>query len=40
MITASHNPKEYTGVKAVKEKALPISGSELLSIIEKNNYGL
>lgn len=35
MITASHNPKEYSGVKAVKEKALPISGVELLSIIER-----
>ena len=36
MITASHNPKEYSGVKAVKEKALPFSGTELLKIIEEN----
>lgn len=37
MVTASHNPKEYSGVKAVKEKALPISGTELLGLIEKND---
>lgn len=37
MVTASHNPKEYSGVKAVKEKALPISGKELLGLIEKND---
>ncbi|MES2224081.1 MAG: hypothetical protein V4469_04085 [Patescibacteria group bacterium] len=36
MITASHNPKEYSGVKAVKEKALPFSGIELLKVIETN----
>src|SRR5689334_2210000 len=26
MITASHNPKAYTGVKLVREGALPLSG--------------
>lgn len=36
MITASHNPKVYSGVKAVKEKALPISGTELLKVIEND----
>ncbi|MDB5204438.1 MAG: phosphomannomutase [Candidatus Taylorbacteria bacterium] len=36
MITASHNPKEYSGVKAVKEKALPFSGIELLKTIEEH----
>jgi phosphomannomutase len=35
MITASHNPKEYSGVKAVKEKALPFNGTELLKVIEE-----
>ena len=35
MVTASHNPKEYSGVKAVKEKALPFSGTELLRVIEE-----
>lgn len=36
MVTASHNPKEYSGIKAVKEKALPFSGTELLKAIEDN----
>lgn len=36
MVTASHNPKEYSGVKAVKEKALPFSGTELLKTIEES----
>ncbi len=40
MITASHNPKEYNGIKAVREKAIMVSGTEILSIIEKNGYGL
>lgn len=35
MITASHNPKEYSGVKAVKEKAIPFSGTELLKVLEQ-----
>ena len=29
MVTASHNPKEYNGLKAVRKEALPISGIEL-----------
>lgn len=33
MITASHNPKEYNGVKAVKSKAIMIPGSEILNLI-------
>ncbi len=37
MITASHNPKEYNGVKAVCAAALPVSGTELLSIIDKRH---
>jgi len=36
MVTASHNPKEYSGVKAVKEDAVPFSGTELLKTIEEN----
>jgi phosphomannomutase len=36
MVTASHNPKEYSGVKAVKELAIPFSGTELLKTIEEN----
>lgn len=38
MVTASHNPKEYSGVKAVRAQALQMSGTELLKIIEENNY--
>ncbi|MES2059438.1 MAG: hypothetical protein V4438_00220 [Patescibacteria group bacterium] len=34
MITASHNPKEYNGVKAVKAEAEAISGTELLEIVD------
>jgi phosphomannomutase len=29
MVTASHNPKEYNGLKTVRKDALPISGIEL-----------
>jgi len=36
MITASHNPKEYNGVKAVKANAEQISGTELLKILNEN----
>ncbi len=30
MITASHNPKEYNGLKIVGAKAVPVSGKEIL----------
>lgn len=33
MITASHNPKEYNGLKIVGKKAMPISGKEILKWI-------
>ncbi|MEK7162704.1 MAG: hypothetical protein AAB696_00190 [Patescibacteria group bacterium] len=33
MITASHNPKEYNGLKIVGKKAIPISGKDVLRII-------
>lgn len=33
MITASHNPKEYNGLKIVGKNAEPISGYELLKYI-------
>lgn len=29
MITASHNPKEYNGIKMLKEKGSPISGEDI-----------
>jgi phosphomannomutase len=40
MITASHNPKEYNGVKFTRENAIPISGDTGIKEIElkvKNN---
>ncbi len=33
MITASHNPKEYNGLKIVGENAAPIGGKEILKWI-------
>src|SRR5437764_14841440 len=36
MVTASHNPKEYTGMKIVRRGALPVGGeSELLDVRER-----
>jgi len=35
MITASHNPKEYNGVKFTREKAVPISGESGIKEIEE-----
>lgn len=32
MITASHNPKEYNGIKAASRKAAPISGAEIEAV--------
>ena len=29
MITASHNPKEYNGIKTLGAKAIPISGEDI-----------
>src|SRR5512132_1646909 len=35
MVTASHNPKQYTGMKMVRQEAFPLSGEEgLLEIRE------
>ncbi len=35
MITASHNPKEYNGLKIVREKSIPINEGDGLEDIEK-----
>lgn len=35
MITASHNPKEYNGIKAVGKKAAPISGTEIEKLVSR-----
>lgn len=32
MVTASHNPKEYNGLKVVGPKAKPISGKEIYEL--------
>jgi phosphomannomutase len=40
MVTASHNPKEYTGMKIVREGALPVGGdSGLLQIRDRAAAG-
>jgi phosphomannomutase len=36
MITASHNPKEYNGMKVVGKNAIPISGTDLENFIQTN----
>lgn len=36
VVTASHNPKEYNGLKVVDRNGMPISGKELLTIIQKS----
>src|SRR5436305_7331992 len=39
-VTASHNPKEYTGMKIVREGALPVGGdSGLLEIRDRATAG-
>lgn len=35
MVTASHNPKEYNGLKVVGKSAQMISGKEVLKIVNK-----
>jgi len=35
MITASHNPKEYNGLKIVGKNAVPISGKEIYKVMSK-----
>lgn len=34
MVTASHNPKEYNGLKMVRAQAVPVSGEEVLRNIK------
>ena len=42
MITASHNPKEYNGIKFTREKAIPIGEDtgikEIEKLVEKNDF--
>lgn len=35
MVTASHNPKQYNGVKLVKAKGVPVNGKEIYAIYKK-----
>lgn len=35
MVTASHNPKEYNGLKIVGRNAIPISGTEIKKLVER-----
>ena len=34
MVTASHNPKDYNGMKFVRENSKPVSGDDGLAEIE------
>lgn len=36
MITASHNPKEFNGMKVVGPKAAPMSGEEIKKLVIRN----
>ena len=38
MITASHNPKEYNGLKIVGKNAVPISGKEIFHLIDDRGH--
>jgi phosphomannomutase len=35
MVTASHNPKGYNGLKVVGKRAAPVSGKEVLALMRK-----
>lgn len=35
MVTASHNPKEYNGLKVIGKKAEPISGVDILNMLSR-----
>lgn len=35
MITASHGPKEYNGLKAVRRNAVMVNGKEILKIVKQ-----
>lgn len=39
-VTASHNPKEYNGLKMVREQAIPVSGKDVLRYIKSSAYCL
>lgn len=35
MVTASHNPKEYNGLKVLGRQAIPISGEKVYELLRK-----
>jgi phosphomannomutase len=35
MVTASHNPADYNGMKLVREKSIPLTGEDLLADMER-----
>ncbi len=37
MITASHNPAEYNGIKIARANGSPLSGAEILAYIDRDN---
>ncbi len=37
IVTASHNPKEYNGLKMIDRKSEMISGEKIWALIKKNN---
>ena len=39
-VTASHNPKEYTGMKIVRAGALPVGGDSGLQEVRKRAEGV
>ncbi len=38
MITASHDPKNYNGIKMVGPRAVPISGTEAYAIVSRSHH--
>lgn len=36
MVTASHNPKEYNGLKIVGKNARPISGEQIKKLVDRS----
>lgn len=38
MVTASHNPKQFNGLKVVRVGARPVSGTEIYELISNSQY--
>lgn len=35
IITASHNPKQYNGVKLIRKRGIPVNGKEIYAVYKK-----